>query len=244
MNLYLLVEGRRTECRLYPRWLAHLMPHFVRVPYPDEVRKNSYFLVSGEGYPRLLDKALPNAIKDVNAVGTFDYLILALDAEEAPIEDRIKEVKTALENQAERLSSSTSLRIIVQNRCIETWLLGNRRIFSRNPGNQDLQKYIEFYNVREKDPERMGMLGGFTTYAAFHLAYLQAIFEERNLQYGKYNTGHAGDQTYLQELIDRARECPEDLASFRVFRELIQNVAQLTNPVVNDGPNTAPQQAP
>ena len=90
----------------------------------------------------------------------------------------------------------------------------------------------------------MGMLGGFTTHAAFHLAYLQAIFEERNLQYGKKNIGHAGDNSYLQELISRMEGCPEDLASFRVFLELIQNVVRLTNPIANGGPSPSPQPAP
>ena len=71
MNLYFLVEGRQTEARVYPAWLAHLLPHYSRVSSPDAINKNNYFLVSGEGYPRLLGSMLGRSIEDINAVGKY-----------------------------------------------------------------------------------------------------------------------------------------------------------------------------
>ena len=38
MNLYFLVEGRRTERWVYPAWLGYLLPHFTRVDRFDAVR--------------------------------------------------------------------------------------------------------------------------------------------------------------------------------------------------------------
>lgn len=62
MNLYFLVEGRRTEAKVYPKWLSHLLPHFSRVERFNEVDDKNYFLISGEGNPSILDVHLPNAI--------------------------------------------------------------------------------------------------------------------------------------------------------------------------------------
>lgn len=105
MNLYFLVEGRRTEMRLYPRWLSRLLPHFTRVDYPDMVTKNNYFLISGDGYPRLLDVALQNAVRDVNAAQNYDYLILCLDADEATVAERTAEVESHRAELAEPLAT-------------------------------------------------------------------------------------------------------------------------------------------
>ncbi len=116
MNLYFLVEGRRTEARLYPRWLSYLLPHFSRVEYPDEASNNTFFLISGEGYPRLLDVQLPHAIQDVNDVGRYDYLIVCLDADEATVAERTAEVWCHLEEQQTNLNSSTTFRIGVSKR--------------------------------------------------------------------------------------------------------------------------------
>lgn len=236
MNLYFLVEGRHTERKLYPHWLAHLMPHFVQVPHANDVSRNSYFLFSGQGQPHLLDRALPNAIKEINEIGRFDFLILCIDAEESTVDNLKNEVSARLEEQNEKLSTSTSFRLIVQNRCVETWLLGNRKMFPRNPSDNELRKYIDFYNVREKDPERLGVFSGFSTHASFHLAYLQAIFQERNEQYGKKNIGVAADKVFLEELIQRIKDFPDHLPTLQVFLGLIQKIAELTIPTSMDMP--------
>lgn len=37
MNIYFLVEGKRTERKVYPAWLAYLLPELQRVQSYDEV---------------------------------------------------------------------------------------------------------------------------------------------------------------------------------------------------------------
>lgn len=39
MNLYFLVEGKRTERKVYPAWLAYLLPELKQVKNYDEVEK-------------------------------------------------------------------------------------------------------------------------------------------------------------------------------------------------------------
>ncbi|MCP4148643.1 MAG: hypothetical protein GY757_12930 [bacterium] len=85
MNLYFLVEGRRTEAKVYPKWLEHLLPELKRVYHCDHIAGNNYFLISGGGYPSIYHH-LKNAVHDVNAISGYDYLILCLDSEVYPPE--------------------------------------------------------------------------------------------------------------------------------------------------------------
>ncbi len=52
MNLYLLVEGRRTEARIYHSWIARLFPGVRLAERPEDVTENCFRLISGGGYYR------------------------------------------------------------------------------------------------------------------------------------------------------------------------------------------------
>ena len=54
MNLYFLVEGKRTENKVYPAWLKHLLPELQQVKNFDEVDKNNFYLFSANGYPSII----------------------------------------------------------------------------------------------------------------------------------------------------------------------------------------------
>jgi hypothetical protein len=54
MNLYFLVEGTQSERKVYPAWLAHILPELQRVQSCDDVNEKNYYLISGEGYPSLI----------------------------------------------------------------------------------------------------------------------------------------------------------------------------------------------
>lgn len=225
MNLYFLVEGRRTEARVYPAWLKHLLPLHTRVGQPDEASTNSYYLISGQGYPRLLDETLPDAVEDIIQSNQYDYLIICLDAdEESPadvqqlVHDRVQEITPSLPGH-------TICRVIVQNRCIESWFLGNRSVFPRNPQSQTLRQYISFYNVHDYCPEIMGRHIEFSTHAAFHLEYLTQMLKERRLTYTKLYPGEVQEEHYLRRIIDRS-ESPGHLESFGVFIELCNRIRQ------------------
>ncbi len=74
MNLYFLVEGKRSERRLYPAWLATLLPEHRRVENVQDAAINNYYLISGEGYPSILGVHLPRAIKDCDSFPAYSQL--------------------------------------------------------------------------------------------------------------------------------------------------------------------------
>ncbi|MFN5892544.1 MAG: hypothetical protein ACK45Z_07910, partial [Dolichospermum sp.] len=89
MNIYFLVEGRRTEKKIYPAWLQYLIPQLQKVEYYDQVQENNYYLISGKGYPSILGDHLENALEKIQEKNNYDYLVLCVDADEELVEDRI-----------------------------------------------------------------------------------------------------------------------------------------------------------
>lgn len=181
MNLYFLVEGKQTERKVYPKWLSILSPQLTQITFAKDVTKNNFYLISGEGYPSLLHH-LKNAVEEVNEIGNYDFLIVCLDAEETSIEERKATIIDFLKRENLQLKQG-KLIIIVQNPCFETWFLGNRKIFKRNPQSTVLQRLIQFYNVQTNDPELMSSRNKEQTKAQFHHDYLKEIFTERNITY-------------------------------------------------------------
>lgn len=171
MNLYFLVEGKRTERKVYPKWLSILAPQFTQVAYANDATDNNFYLVSGEGYPSLLHH-LENAIEEANAIGHYDYLIVCLDAEECTADERKTAIVDYLTAQGIQLKRG-KLIVLVQNPCFETWFLGNRKMFKRNPQDEELKKFINFYNVQIEDPECMPAMNQEQTRAQFHHSYLK-----------------------------------------------------------------------
>lgn len=223
MNIYFLVEGKRTERKVYPAWLAYLLPELQRVQSYDEVDKNNYYLFSGEGYPSIIYDHLPNAIEDIRSIGKYNYFVVCLDAEESSVNDIREEVDSFLQSEKIEMGN-TQMILIIQNRCIETWFLGNRKIYSRNPQNQPLLNYTRYYNVETDCPEKMGKYQNFNTHAQFHEAYLKALFEEKRISYSKRNPGAILQEYYLQELRKRTEAQSEHLPSFQYFIEFCKMV--------------------
>ena len=87
MNLYILVEGRSSEKKIYSSWLSYLLPQLRRVKFYDQVDKNSYFLISGYGYPNIIEHEIDNAIVKIHETGKYNYLVVSLDADEDTVED-------------------------------------------------------------------------------------------------------------------------------------------------------------
>jgi len=206
INIYFLVEGRRTEKKVYPKWISTLLPELTEVKSAFLIQSKNYFVFSGNGFPSLLDNHLRNAIDEVNSIDKFDYFVICLDADEFSIEERKNEVLQFIENQKIDLNPKTKLVIIVQNRCIETWFLGNTKVYKRNPSSLLLKDLISFYNVSSNDPELMEKIEGFETHAEFHETYLSEMLSERNIQYTKKNPRGVIEPDYLNQLIKRTQE--------------------------------------
>lgn len=216
MNLYFLVEGKQSERKVYPAWLAHLLPELQRVESCDDVHEKNYYLISGEGYPSLIYDFIPRSIAEINSNGKYSYFVVCLDAEENTVAELTTEIEDFLNEQKLKLNNA-ELVLIFQNRCLESWLLGNRKIYSRNPQNKPLLDYTKYYDVSVNCPENMGRYQDFNTHAQFHGAYLRALFEAKNITHSKKRPGDVLKPFYLEQLLARIQVQPEQLTTFRQF---------------------------
>ncbi|MGQ7278381.1 hypothetical protein ACT91Q_10430 [Brevibacillus thermoruber] len=224
MNLYILVEGK-SEKYIYPAWLKLLLPNLVQVDSPFEVEDNNYYLFSSFGIPSVISD-IPKAIEDMNQIGKFDFLIVVLDADELTVEERKQEVWQKVREEGLHVGDSRII-IVVQNRCIETWCLGNRKVYSRQPTTHEFIECTRFYNVNDQDPELMERdtnICNATSIAQYHEYYLRKMLRERNIKYRKgKGTKAVQEPHYLNELIARISST-NHLSSFRSFIEVIERL--------------------
>lgn len=221
MNLYILVEGEETELQLYPKWLSHIIPELSQVHRFNIVTNNSYYILSGRGIPSIYNHAV-NAILDINAVDKYDYFIIALDSEELNPLERKNKVLEHIEKSGVALNTNCKLEIIIHNKCIETWFLGNQKVYKRNPEGEKFRTYSKYYNVEINDPELMLKLPEFSRTAHFHEAYLKAMLDEHGIRYRKARPKEVLKKHYLDELIRRINDTPNHLKSFSEFMKVLE----------------------
>lgn len=223
MKLYFLLEGKRSEAKIYPAWLASLQRPFNRLMRVDDVHEDgarSFFSFSANGYPSIVSGHLRNAIADVRKHRGYDWLVVCLDTDEATALQRIAEVEAAA---AELEGSATRLFVVAQSRCIESWLLGNPRLIGAAPPTY-LAELRDFYDVRRGCPEVMGCPRSWPNHAQFHFHYLREAFKAKHMVYSKANPGDAATRTYFDALrsrIDRDGHC---MATFRRFVDFVDNL--------------------
>lgn len=237
MNLYFLVEGRSTEKKVYPKIISHFIGSITPVKEFDQVSKNNYFLLSGNGYPRILSNVLKNSILDINATDKYDYLIICIDSDNNTFEERKDELDNYLrkfkDEEGIELSESCRIILIVQNRCIETWFLGNEKIFRSNPQSESLRRYQQFFNVKHLDPENSPIHDDFDTHASFHLAYLKEALLERNIRYTKNNPREVAEPYYLRELHKRSTSKNH----LKSFQDLVEFCAMIKTQIASQKSN-------
>ncbi|MEN9610487.1 MAG: hypothetical protein RLZZ628_1301 [Bacteroidota bacterium] len=226
MNLYILVEGEATEMQLYPKWLSWLLPELQRVPTYKSVIQNNYYLFCGQGIPHTYKHAA-NAMHDINRFGNYDYLIVCLDCDELSPQARRQKLLDYLAIEKVELNNLCKLRIVTQNACVESWFLGNRKAFKKNPENEILKNYIKFYNVFENDPEKMGKYGDFTQKAQFHEAYLREMLKEHGQFYRKSNPKVILNEPYLNELQKRVVNEVTHLRSLNHFFHICNEIKNI-----------------
>jgi hypothetical protein len=220
MNLYFIVEGV-TESKVYPSWLSYLLPGFDRVKNASKAQSNNYYLITAGGYPAIYDNILEPAIEEINDIKIYDYLVICLDAEENSVDYMQYEVREKVQELSITKNlclEKTQLKIIIQNRCIETWFLGNGKIYSRQPQSQLLLDYTRYYDVSKECPELMGKYES-DVHAHFHEAYLKELFVAKNMQYSKTKPRDVQEEYYLRELQNRAEKQANHLPTFQNFIE-------------------------
>jgi len=223
MNMYFLVEGK-TERKVYPKWISYFAPKLIRVNSPSDANKNNYYLISGGGFPSILDNHLRDSVNDINSVRIYDYLVLVIDTDDFSAAQKIDEVNNFVRTNDISLLNC-ELIIIPQVVCMETWFLGNRRIYARNPSNVEGVMYSNHYDVSRDDPELMRVSNGFTgSTGDFHYRYLKSMLREKNIRYSKTNPTEVGKEHYVIELKNRLKT---DSYSLKSMRELFCFIEQV-----------------
>ncbi|HDI2995323.1 hypothetical protein [Acinetobacter baumannii] len=224
MNLYLLMEGSCTEPLVYQCWLKHLHPALNFVDNLDNITINNCYCVSSHGYPRILTNALESSIKDIVKVDKFSEFWIILDADDCTVLERKQEVFTKLSELSTIIPKYLKIKIIVQKSCIETWGLGNTKVFPTSSTDIDFQKFVSFYNVRDNDPEEMECPSDFDgTIAQYHFFYLRKMLRLKNIRYKKERPNDL-DKTYY---FDQLRARYQDTNHLKSFQELYDAICSL-----------------
>lgn len=214
MNIFILTEGEIGERYVYEKWVTYENPQLTFVPHLFEISENNFSILSGQGYPQYFDM-IENAIADVNSHGKIDRFIIAIDSEEMTEANKEVEVSAFLNGR----HCKAEIHIVVQHYCLETWGLANRKIFTQNPKDSDLNRYVKFYNVKNDDPALMpAMPGSNLNRSQFSSKYLRRLLNEkhRNLTYNKNNPEALLHKKYFQEVRERHKKTGH-IASFARF---------------------------
>lgn len=197
MNLYIVVEGMG-EKKLYETWIPLVNRSLRNANFISEVKHDCFYIVSGGGYPNYLD-IIDDGIDTVNSKSIFDRYVIIIDSENLSRAEKLHEIHAHLLNKR----CNIPIHIIVQHFCIETWLLGNRRIGPRNPKSEKVKEYKLVFDVLTNDPEELPPYPkmGFNR-SQFALHYLKACLNDhgRNLSYQKANPKAACHPTYFNEI--------------------------------------------
>ncbi len=207
MNFYFLVEGKRSESQLYRRWLSITFPDHSEVAHAAELDGRSFRIRSAGGYPAVLQRLRESCDEVASSGRRLDRFFLCLDAEEDSYADRYREASAAFQ----RLSPSFPFVVIVQDCCVETWLLGDRGLTRRPARTFELRALRETYDVNLEDPEMLPGDPGFATRARFHQHYLKTILRDHDegnfsLNYTKSDVGYFGRPGAFKALASRHDE--------------------------------------
>lgn len=233
MNLLFLVEGGKTEPKIYKSWVKHVFPELSFVVRPEDMTLNTYRIIAGCGYPNMVStpkksigvSRLEACIKDINDYQNVNHFFICVDSEEESYEARFNDIKSRLDTLKYSYgldSSKTEFHIIIQYCCIESWALGNSEIpkkYISTGASQKLSVFQDYYNVLLNDPENMlcsPAEWNFATKQKFHRTYLQEYFKEYGLFYNKNNPRFIDEKEYLDALTKRCTSS-QDLNSLRLL---------------------------
>ncbi|EKA2634760.1 hypothetical protein OKW60_004330 [Vibrio alginolyticus] len=207
MKLYFLVEGRSSEMQAYPEWLRFHLPTVERYTNIEQFKNadRGYMLFSGEGYPSILDY-ISNAVEDVRET-LADYLFIILDSDEDPVEVRRDEVQNIIDTLD--IPSRLKVVIVIQYRCFETLLLGNRQAVPRRAQSEPLISYYRYFNAYTNDPELLGHYDEDHTHSQFHAKYAKAAIRQKGFIYTKSRCSSVSNPKYFENICRRHNETQE-----------------------------------
>lgn len=217
MNIYAIVEGEKATKKIYQSWISYLNNQLQPIDNLRDYRKNNYFIFAGHGQNEFPDKIV-KAIEDVNNINVVDRLVVGIDSEDLPFDEKIVEVK----RWVDKFEIRVEVKYIIQHFCLETWLLGNRTIFRKKPQDNELIGYINLFDIRINDPEYLPEnKDEKLNRAKFAYRYLRAgirdIYGNRKW-YSKSNPGIALEEGFYNQVYDRYLRS-NHIKSFKSFVE-------------------------
>lgn len=192
MNYYFLVEGSKTEMKFYPKLINFFQPQYIQIDDICDFHDNNFFMFSGQGNPGIFDKVRRSLkdIEDINKVSKHthvkvDVLFLVVDSDKYPsFESAIQSVNNHINNYKPLIKSAKVKVIpIIQRECIESWFLGNTKIFPTKYSDK-FDAYVQYYDVSDKDPEFMPS-NSEKTRGQFAYSYLVQLCLENGWIYTK-----------------------------------------------------------
>jgi hypothetical protein len=236
VNLLFLVEGGKTEPKVYKAWLQHLFPSLTFVVRPEDMTMNTYRIIAGNGYPSMVDRQNNNSevsrleacLIDIEKFGNVNHFFICIDSEEHSYTARFHELKSKLDDLKSGYnidSSKTEIHIIIQHCCFETWALGNAEIpneYSSIGSSPVLSEFQAYYDILVNDPEEMSSFPPghiFRTKAKFHERYLKEYLKEFGLSYSKKDPKVVADKKYLDALKKRC-ESMNHLSSLKLLLDI------------------------
>lgn len=243
MNLLFLVEGGKTEPKVYKAWLKHLFPSLTFVRTPEEMTINTYRIIAGDGYPSMVSRQNNNSevsrleacLIDIEKFGNVNHFFICIDSEDYSYTARFHELKSKLDELKSGYnidSSKTEIHIIIQHCCFETWALGNAEIPNEYPlikSSTILSDLKTYYDILVNDPEEMSCCPPgdiFPTKAQFHKHYLKEYLKQFGLSYRENNPKVVADKKYLDALKKRC-ESMNHLSSLKLLLDIWDSIETL-----------------
>lgn len=212
MILYFVVEGRHYEKKIYKKWIPYLKSQLNYVDTVADLKANSFYIVSGNGYPQYKLR-IRDACADINNLGNIDCLFICVDTEESKYEARLNEINEYIRNECPPINCE--IIVIIQNKCIECWLMGNKDIDISNTSNHELVRYRNNYNVNVLDPEKLTSINN-RTIGEYAKRYLILMLRENGLRYTRNSVRDVATHDYFIKLLERFED-DEHIKTFQYF---------------------------
>jgi hypothetical protein len=230
MNIYFLVEGE-AELRVYPAWIDTLLESKLSRNFAyHTVTNNQYYIFNGGGIGKMVHHSIRNAANEIIAHPVFDYFVIVADADDQSIMDRTNRIELVLNDPSfPVLPPNCTTKIIIQNRCFETWLCGHRSFYATalTTSNRNVRRFIDYYNVATNDPELMlkdPVYNSFTI-AKYHFNYLHHLLIPNNsVRYNKGTADKLIDTNYLSALKQRLIDEPTHLSTFNEMLAFLEGI--------------------
>jgi len=222
LNLYIVVEGRNGARKVYKDWIRYVNNKLNNIDYLNDLKDNNYYIVAGWGQPEIFDR-IEAAVKDVNQIAEFDRLVVALDSEDIDEHNKFIEVRDFID----KIGCKKQVKIVIQHFCLETWLLGNEKVFRKTPTDESLKRYYAKFDIRNLDPEILPRFEDWNR-SQFAYEYLRAGMRDKRFErgtrisYTKTNPGSVLQRGYFDQVVNRFKK-KEQINSFGNFLAAFSN---------------------